>query len=260
MTQNPITTLIVDDEPLAREYISRLLKTDSEIQIVGEACNGLDAVQLIGEQKPDLIFLDVQMPEIDGFAVLKTLGPDALPAIIFTTAYEQYAIRAFEFHALDYLLKPFDSARFAEAVWHAKGHLNNGRNEKLTEDKQISEMLKNIDEKPQYLERLLIKSNGRIVFLKTREIDLIKAEDKYVHLYFGKSSHLVRQSLSQMKKQLDPQIFAQIHRSIIINVERIKELQTMFNGEYNLVLENGAEVPLSRNYKNKLFDLIGKPL
>lgn len=260
MMQNLIKTLIVDDEPLAREYVRRLLKEDERIQIVGETGNGRDAVQLIGEQKPDLIFLDVQMPEMDGFAVLKTLKPNLLPAVIFTTAYEEYAIRAFEFHALDYLLKPFDSDRFAESVRHAAKRLDNRRNEKPTESKQISEMLKNIDEKPQYLERLLIKSNGRIVFLKTREIDWIKADDKYLHLYFGKSNYLVRQSLSQMKTQLDPQIFAQIHRSIIINIERIKELQTMFNGEYNLVLENGAEVPLSRNYKNKLFDLIGKPL
>lgn len=260
MAKTPITALIVDDEPLAREYIRRLLKADVEIQIVGETGNGADAVRFINEKKPDLIFLDVQMPEMDGFAVLKNLEPDALPAIIFTTAYEQYAIRAFEFHALDYLLKPFDGNRFAEAVCHAKGHLNNWRNEKPTAGKQISEMLKSIDEKTRYLERLLIKSNGRIVFLKTREIDWIKAEDKYVSLYFGKSSYLVRQSLSQMKTQLDPQLFAQTHRSAIVNVERIKELQPMFNGEYNLVLENGAEISLSRNYKNKLFDLIGKPL
>lgn len=260
MAQNPITTLIVDDEPLAREYISRLLKEDGQIQIVGEAGNGRDAVHLIYERKPDLIFLDVQMPEIDGFAVLKTLKPNLLPAIIFTTAYEQYAIRAFEFHALDYLLKPFDANRFTQAVCHAKERLNKPQNKTLTEHEQISEMLKNIDEKPSYLERLLIKSNGRIVFLKTREIDLIKADDKYVRLFFGKSSYLVRQSLSQMKTQLDSEIFAQIHRSAIVNIERIKELQPMFNGEYNLVLENGTEVTLSRNYKNKLFGLLGKPL
>lgn len=260
MAENPITTLIVDDEPLARKYIIRLLKTDSEIQIIGEAGNGRDAVHFIKEKEPDLIFLDVQMPEMDGFAVLKTLETDTLTAIIFTTAYEQYAIRAFEFHALDYLLKPFDGIRFAEAVRHAKRHLNNGRNGKPTEVKQISELLKSIDEKPRFLERLLIKSNGRIVFLKTREIDWIKAEDKYVQLYFGKSGHLVRQSLAQMKAQLDPLLFAQIHRSAIVNVERIKELQPMFNGEYNLLLENGTEVTVSRNYKNKLFDLLGKPL
>ena len=260
MTQKSIATLVVDDEPLARDYIRRLLKDDDQIEIVGEAGNGRDAVRLINEQKPELIFLDVQMPEMDGFTVLNNLEPDILPTVIFTTAYEAYAIRAFEIHALDYLLKPFDDHRFAQAVRHTKERLSRRHSEKPAESEQIKELLENINDTPQYLERFLIKSNGRIVFLKTKEIDWIKSDDKYVYLHFGKSSHLVRQSLSQMKTQLDPKLFVQIHRSAIVNIERIKELQPMFNGEYNLLLENGAEVPLSRNYKSKLFDLLGKPL
>ncbi len=257
-----IKILIVDDEPLAREYIRQLLKDESEIEIVGDAGNGRAALSLITQRKPDLVFLDVQMPEMSGLELLKQLesATASLFAIIFTTAYEEYAIRAFEIHALDYLLKPFDDRRFAQAVRHAKARLNHWQNEQPLESAQISEMLENIDEKPQYLERFLIKSNGKIVFLKTKEIDWIKSDDKYVYLYFGKSSHLVRQSLSQMKTQLEPKLFVQIHRSAIVNVERIKELQPMFNGEYNILLENGAEVPLSRNYKSKLFDLLGKPL
>ena len=260
MTQKSITTLIVDDEPLARDYIRRLLKDDDQIEIVGEAGNGRDAARLINEQKPELVFLDVQMPEMDGFTVLNNLEPDILPTVIFTTAYEAYAIRAFEIHALDYLLKPFDDHRFAQAVQHTKERLSRRQSEKPAESEQIKELLENINDTPQYLERFLIKSNGRIVFLKTKEIDWIKSDDKYVYLHFGKSSHLVRQSLSQMKTQLDPKLFVQIHRSAIVNIERIKELQPMFNGEYNILLENGAEVPLSRNYKSKLFDLLGKPL
>ncbi|HEX8289061.1 MAG TPA: LytTR family DNA-binding domain-containing protein [Pyrinomonadaceae bacterium] len=257
--ERKIKCLIVDDEPLARNYIRLLLKTEDEIEIVGESGNGRDALESINQLQPDLIFLDVQMPEMDGFKVLKNLNLDSLPAIIFTTAYEEYALRAFEFHALDYLLKPFEEERFRQAVKHAVERLYL-REEKLQHQTQISELLKSDEARPPVLERLLIKQNGRIVFLKTREIDWIKADDKYVHLYFGKSSYLVRQTLGAMKTQLDNQLFAQINRSAIINIERILELQTMFGADYNVVLENGVELPLSRNFRGELFDLLGKPL
>jgi len=260
MTKTPIRILIIDDEPLARDYLRHLLKEDEEMEIIGECGNGRDAARLIQAQKPDLIFLDVQMPEMDGFALLKTLAAETtLPAIVFTTAYEEYAIRAFEFHALDYLLKPFDQIRFNQAVAHAKDRLADLPN-KNQESRQITELLADIEQKPPTLERLLIKLNGRIVFLKTSEIDWIKADDKYVHLYFGKSSYLIRQTLSAMRTLLNPQVFVQIHRSTLVNVERIRELQPMFGGEYVILMENGAKLTLSRNYKNKVFALLGKPL
>lgn len=254
-----ISALIVDDEPLAREYIRALLKTDDEIEIVGECGNGRTAAEFIAENKPQLVFLDIQMPEMDGFALLKKIDAKNFPAIIFTTAFEDYAIRAFEFHALDYLLKPFDAERFAKAVGFAKQRLLD-QDESALEAVQITELLKNIDEKPKHLERLLIKLNGRIIFLKVCEIDVIRADDKYVQLHAGKNVHLVRQTLGAMNKQLDPNKFVQVHRSIIVNVERIKELQTMFSGDLVVIMENGAEIPLSRNYKNRLFEVIGNPL
>lgn len=254
-----ITALIVDDEPLAREYICALLKTDDEIEIIGEAGNGREAADFIHANRPELVFLDIQMPEMDGFSLLKTLDAKNLPAIIFTTAFEDYAIRAFEFHALDYLLKPFDAERFEKAVRFAKERLSS-REEREQEATQITELLKDFDEKPRFLERLLIKLNGRIIFLKVSEIDVIRADDKYVQLHAGKNVHLVRQTLGAMSRQLDPNRFVQIHRSVIINIERIRELQTMFSGELVVVMETGAEIPLSRNYKNRLFEVIGNPL
>lgn len=259
MTKTRITALIVDDEPLARAFVRLLLKNEAEIEIIGEAGNGRDAAILINEKKPDLLFLDVQMPEMDGFSLLKTLDAKTMPAVVFTTAYEEYAIRAFEFHAIDYLLKPFDEDRFEKAVGRAKEILGD-RVQRDDETTQIKELLKIVEEKPQYLERLLIKLNGRIVFLKTAEIDWIKADDKYVQIYAGSRSHLVRQTLGAMKTQLDPQRFLQIHRSAIINLERLKELQPLLSGEYIVILENGARITVSRNYKDQLFAVLGKPL
>lgn len=260
MSENKIKTLIVDDEPLAREYIRRLLANDAEIEIAGEAGNGIAAADFIRENEPDLVFLDIQMPEMDGFSMLKTLDAAKIPAIIFTTAYEEFAIRAFEFHALDYLLKPFDQKRFHKSVEYAKARRRNG-DEKLQESEQISELLKNVGDNPRRLERLLIKQNGRIIFLKTSEIRWLKADDKYVQIHYGANKfHLVRQTLAAMKTQLDTQKFAQIHRSIVVNVEHITELQPLFNNEFNVVMNDGAELPLSRHYRNDLFELLGNPL
>ncbi len=258
MKNAPIRALIADDEALARKFVRRMLKDDHEVEIVGECSNGKEAVAMIRKQKPDVVFLDVQMPEMDGFAVLESLGVDQLPEIIFTTAYEQYAIRAFELHALDYLLKPFDQARFKDAIKHAKERLRSQRQKdgRL----QMSVLLESIKNKPQHLDRLVIKAGGRITFLSTDEINWIEADDKYVHLHTAKISPMVRQTLSAMETQLDPRKFRRIHRSVIVNVERIRELQPLFSGEYSILLEDGTKLTLSRNYKDKLFELLGKPL
>ena len=254
-----IRVLIVDDEPLARRFIRRMLKDDQEVSIIGECKNGLEAVAAIREKSPDLLFLDVQMPELDGFMVLETLGLENAPQVIFVTAYEQYAIRAFEIHALDYLLKPFDQARFNKALGHAKERLTVSPQDE-TERRQLTALLENIKQRPKFLERLIIKADGRIIFLKTEEIDWLEADDKYVHLHVGKTSHMVRQTLSGMEAQLDPEKFLRIHRSTIVNLERIKELQALFGGEHTVILNDGTELTLSRNYKDKLFELLGKPL
>jgi len=258
MKNAPIRALIADDETLARKFIRRILKDDHDVEIVGECSNGKEAVAMIRKQNPDLVFLDVQMPELDGFAVLESIHTDPLPEIIFATAYEQYAIRAFELHALDYLLKFFDQARFKDAIKHAKERL---RSERQKEGRmQISALLESIRNKPRYLDRLVIKAGGRITFLGTHEINWIEADDKYVHLHTGKISPMVRQTLSAMETQLDPKKFRRIHRSSIVNVERIKELQPLFSGEYSILLDDGTKLTLSRNYKDKLFELLGKPL
>ena len=256
MKSNRIRAVIADDEMLARKFIRRMLKDEPDVEIVGECANGKEAVSMIRSEKPDLIFLDVQMPEKDGFAVLQSI-PE-LPEIIFTTAYEQYAIRAFELHALDYLLKPFDQARFRDAIKHAKEHLRSARDKDVR--RQIDALLQSVEKKPQYLERLVIKSGGRISFLSTDEINWIEADDKYVHLHTSKINPMVRQTLNAMQAQLDPKKFKRIHRSAIVNVARIKELQPMFNGEHSVVLEDGTKLTLTRSYKDKLFELLGKPL
>jgi two-component system, LytTR family, response regulator len=258
MKMAPIRALIVDDEPLARKFIRRMLKDERDIEVVGEAGNGKDAVATITKHNPDIVFLDVQMPEMDGFAVLESIQADKMPEIIFTTAYEQYAIRAFELHALDYLLKPFDHARFKDAIKHAKDRF---RSEHQQEGRlQIGALLESIRNKPEYLERIVIKAGGRITFLNTREINWIEADDKYVHLHTDNVNPMVRQTLSAMEAQLDPKKFRRIHRSTVVNIERIKELQPLFNGEHCVHLMDGTKLTLSRNYKDKLFQLLGKPL
>jgi two-component system, LytTR family, response regulator len=258
MSEAKIRAVIVDDELLARKFIRRMLKHEGDWELVGEASNGREAVETIRTQKPDIVFLDVQMPEMDGFAVLEQVGLGQLPDIVFTTAYESYAIRAFELHALDYLLKPFDQQRFRDAIRHAKERLHSRQQEDGR--RQIGALLERINSRQPYLDRLIIKAAGRITFLNTHEIDWIEADDKYVHLHTGKGAQMVRQTLSAMETQLDPARFVRIHRSTMVNIERIKELQPLFNGEYSLHLEDKTKLTLSRTYKEKLFALLGKPL
>jgi two-component system, LytTR family, response regulator len=258
MSEAKIRALIVDDELLARKFIRRMLKHEPDWELVGEAGDGNEAVDAIRTHKPDLVFLDVQMPEMDGFAVLEKIGIGQLPDIIFTTAYESYAIRAFELHALDYLLKPFDQQRFRDAIRHAKERLHSRQHEDGR--RQIGALLERIKSKQPYVERLIIKADGRITFLNTHEIDWIEADDKYVHLHTAKGARMVRQTLTAMETQLDPARFVRIHRSAMVNIERIKELQPLFNGEYSLLMEDKTKLTLSRTYKDKLFGLLGKPL
>ena len=253
-----IRALIVDDEPLARERIRDILETDSEIEIIGECAGGEEAIEAIERQTPDLVFLDVEMPGKDGFAVLEELGPDRIPAIIFVTAYDQYAVRAFEVYALDYLLKPFDQERFEKALLRAKAHIQNEKSENITE--RILSALEEIKSKPVHLERLVIKMNGHVFFVKTDDIDWLEAEGNYVRLHAGKESYLLRDTISALEGQLDPKRFVRVHRSAIVNVDRIQELQAWFHGEYRIILREGVQLTLSRSYREKLHELLGRPL
>jgi two-component system LytT family response regulator len=234
-----IRTLIVDDEPLARSNLAVLLRLDPQIEIVNECGSGVEALAEIRSAKPDLVFLDVQMPECDGFDVLELLGRDLPPAVVFVTAYDQYALRAFEAGALDYLLKPFDNARFDRALVRAKERITHGRS------------------LPRTLERLAIKSVGQVSFLKVSEIDWIEAADYYACLHVGPRTHLLRRSMSELEHELDPTVFCRIHRSTIVNLDRVQGLMLSEDGEYEVLLENGTRLRLSRRYRKPLQSRLG---
>lgn len=247
--------LIVDDEPLARERVRRHLRDEPGVEIVGEAGNGREAVAAIEEQKPDLVFLDVQMPEMNGFDVLEALNENKIPAIVFTTAYDKYAIQAFEFHALDYLLKPFTRERFRRAVRHAREQLENARQSGSIDERLVS-LLENLKAK-KYLERIVVKSSGRVFFIKTDEIDWIEAAGNYLKLHVGRDAHLIRETMQSIEAKLDPEKFFRIHRSALVQIDRIKELHPLFGGDYAVILRNGTELTLSRNYRERLPELFG---
>jgi two-component system LytT family response regulator len=229
-----IRALVVDDEPLARSNLTVLLRLDPEIDVVRECGSGMEALAEIRSSKPDLVFLDVQMPECDGFDVLEMLGGDLPPAVVFVTAYDQYALRAFEAGALDYLLKPFDNARFDRALGRAKERIAHGRNP------------------PRTTACFAVKSAGRVSFLKISEIDWIEAADYYSCLHVGGRTHLLRRSMSELDQELDQTIFCRIHRSTIVKLDRVRGLKLNESGEYDVLLDNGTSLRLSRRYRKEL--------
>ena len=242
-----IRVLIVDDEPIARRGIVQQLKGEQEIEIVGECGDGMEAVAAIKTKSPDLVFLDVQMPEMDGFEVIEAVGVERMPRVIFVTAYDQYTLRAFEVHALDYLLKPFDRDRFVNALNHAKSSLERGEF-----NRQLIRLLDDRLAARKPLERLVIKSGGRIYFLSVEDVDWIEAADNYVELHVGRESHLLRETISGLAARLDPARFLRIRHSTIVNIERVKELRPLFRGEYLIVLRDGTELTSSRRYRKNL--------
>lgn len=253
-----IRVLLVDDEALAREMIREMLESDRDAEIIGECINGEEAITAIKEHAPDLIFLDVEMPEASGFKVLENVKNGHMPHVIFVTAYDQYAVRAFEVHALDYLLKPFDRERF-EASWQrAKEQILKEKSGRL--DERILTLLEELKAESKYLERLVIKAGGRVFFLEAGEIDWIEAEGNYVSVHSGKKSHLLRETISSLEAQLDPKKFRRVHRSSIVQLDKIKELQPWFHGEYRIILHSGAQLMLSRNYRENLQEALGKVL
>jgi two-component system, LytTR family, response regulator len=251
-----IRVLIVDDEPLAREKIRDMLKSYTDLEVIGECGNGYGTVKAVQENPPDLIFLDVQMPEMDGFAVLEAIDEENMPFVIFVTAYDQYAVKAFEVHALDYLLKPFDRERLEKALNRAKTQIQRDQSKEMSQ--KIFTMLEELKGRSAYLERVVIKTEGHVFFLKTEEVDWIEAEGNYVCLHSGKKSHLLRETISTLEGELDPKKFLRIHRSTIVNIDRIQELHSWFHGDYRVVLHDGTQLTLSRNYREKLRELLGK--
>jgi two-component system LytT family response regulator len=253
-----IRALILDDEPPARRRLERLLSRDHEIEVIGNCAGAQEAMAIIGEQAPDIIFLDVQMPRMDGFAFLEALETERTPLVIFVTAYDQYAVRAFEVCAFDYLLKPYDQERFDQVLRRAKERIRGQKDGQLSQ--QIFSCLKDFGLKPKSLRKLIVKTSTKVFFLNTEEIDWIKAEGKYARLYAGQESYLWRGAMSELEANLDSERFIRIHRSTIVNIERVKELHPLFHGEYEVLLRDGTRLTLSRRYRARMRQAVGSPL
>ena len=253
-----IKTLVVDDEPLAREGITTLLQAASDFQVIGLCANGEEAIEAIDAKRPDVVFLDVQMPEIDGFQVLESLDPKRMPTVIFVTAYDQYALRAFDIHAVDYLLKPVDVERFEQALERTRKRLESKRTNGT--DKHLKSLLEELKSRDQKLERLVVKTGGKIFFLRTEEIDWIEAAGDYVKIHINTTEHIIRERITELELKLDPSRFLRIHRSTIVNIDRIKEMQPMFYGDYVVILRNGTQLNLSRTYREKISKLMKSSL
>jgi two-component system LytT family response regulator len=243
-------TLIVDDEDLARDRLRQLLAEQPDIEIVGECADGNAAVAAIKTQLPDLVFLDIQMPELDGFAVLEATNIEPMPVIVFVTAYDKFALRAFEVHAADYLLKPFDRERFESALRRALERIKHRDGGSRTEAQAAALTEMHPPTKP--LERVAIKSGGRIVVVKTADIAWIQSAHNYVEIHDDKQTHLLRENISSIETRLSPDKFVRISRTVIVNVDRVKELEPLFGGEYTVTLQNGQRLTLSRRYRHKL--------
>jgi two-component system LytT family response regulator len=249
-----VRALIVDDEPLARRSVRRFLENDPEVAVVGECGDGASAVATICSEKPDLVLLDIQMPEMDGFEVVRQIGTEPIPAWIFVTAYDRYALRAFDINAIDYLLKPVERDRFEKALLRAKGRLAERSHRDL--HTRIMAALEQVQRNDEYLDRLPVAENGRILLVKTREIDWIEAEGNYCRLHVGDRAYEIRETLSALNLKLNPGDFLRIHRSSIVNVHRIKEIQPWFHGYHVVLLENGQQLRMSR-YKDAVAKQLG---
>ena len=253
-----IRTLIVDDEPLARARVRELLGGQPDVEVMGECGNGREAIAAIESRHPDLVFLDVQMPEIGGFGVLEALEPERSPAVVFVTAFDEFAVRAFEVHALDYLLKPFDRPRFLQSLDRAREAVRRRREGRL--DDRLTALLAHLDTSRRYLRRVLVKTGSRTVLLRTSEIDWIESAGNYVRLHVGRERHLLRETMAALEDKLDPEQFVRIHRSTMVNLERVRELEPYFHGDHVLRLADGTKLTLSRTYRERLQERLGRTL
>jgi two-component system, LytTR family, response regulator len=251
-----IRTLIVDDEPLARRRVRELLAKEADVEIVGEAADGPAAVALVRELTPDLLFLDIQMPELDGFGVLEQIGPRSIPALVFVTAFDRFALRAFEAHALDYLLKPYDDQRFAGTLERVREQLRHRDAGDL--ERRVRDLLSDVRGGTAHLERLAVQSGSRSILIPVDEIDWLEAEGKYVRLHVREHAYLIRDTLSRLESALDPAQFLRVHRSTIVNVQRIGEVEAFVRGEYILYLRNGTRLRSGRAYRSAIQRLLGR--
>ena len=242
--------LIVDDEPLGRERIRSLLDQDNRFASPIECQNGIEAIDTLRSHQIDLVFLDIQMPEVSGFDVVREIGPEGMPPVLFVTAYDQHALKAFELHAFDYLLKPFSVDRFNEAVDHAIRRIDQMKKSNLSS--KLTDLLLDLQPQKDWLKRIMVKSRSRVYFILTDQIDWIESAGNYVSIHVGGQQHLLRQTMTSLEKQLDPTHFMRIHRSTIINLNRVSDLYPMASGEYQVRLTDGTKLTMSRTYKDRL--------
>lgn len=245
-----IRALIVDDEPLAREGVRLHLDEHEDIEIIGECGSGEEAVNRIESDHPDLVFLDVQMPGLDGFGVIEAIAADQLPAIVFVTAYDQFALRAFETHALAYLLKPFETERFDKALDRVRTQLRARSGEAM--DERLRDLVATLSGKERFLERMVARTSGRIMILRVEDVDWIEAAANYVRVHIGSKQYLVRETMTHLEARLDPEKFLRIHRSMIVCKDRIKELEPLFQGDYSIILVDGTRLTSSRGYRDRI--------
>jgi two-component system, LytTR family, response regulator len=262
--------LIVDDEPLARSQLRELLAGEPDLDVIGECGNGAEAVARIEQEEPDLVLLDIQMPEVDGFGVVRAVGVDRMPAVIFVTASDAHAVRAFDVHAADYVLKPVDRDRLLEAIDRAKQRV--GSTVEYDEDRAIRTRLAALvaevtaavttasTARRVGVERLAVKGDGRVVFVRAADVDWIEAMDNYVRLHVGRQTHLLRETLSHLEQRLNPQSFLRIHRSTIVNIDRIREVQPWFAGDYVLILGDGTKLTTGRHYRKAVRELLDRSM
>jgi two-component system, LytTR family, response regulator len=245
-----IRTLIIDDEPLARKRVKQLLASAEEFQVIGEAKNVAEAVSACQELRPDLVFLDVEMPDGSGFDALEKLSAENMPAVVFVTAYDQFTIKAFDVYAVDYLLKPFSEERFHQAAARVRERLSRASDDNLNQ--QMRNLLSLLKTNRDFLDRLVINHKDRLVVISVKEVDSVVAYGNYLKVHAGGKTYLLRETINNLSQRLDPEIFLRIHRSTIVNAERIKEFQPMFGGQYAVILKDGSEFVLSRNYRKEV--------
>ena len=250
-----IRVLLSDDESLARERLRSLLVNEPDLEIVGECGDGKSAIAMIKRDKPDLVFLDIQMPEVDGFGVISALQGENLPLTIFVTAYDRYAMKAFEVHALDYLLKPVGKERLGEALDHARKQLS--QPSEATFQKRVLAMLSDLDSKQHAPQRIVIKADGEIVCLKPNEIDWAESAGNYVCLHVGPATHILRETITSLESRLGHRQFLRVHRSTLVNVDRIKTLRPSLYGDYAILLRDGTKLTLSRGFRENVLKRLG---
>lgn len=246
----PIRILIVDDEPPARRKLKGFLADHQDMAVIGEAGNGVEALQAIRRHKPDLVFLDIQMPEVSGLEMLRQLEAAERPLIVFVTAYDQYAVEAFEVHAIDYLLKPFDRQRLEVALDHVRTLVSGPSRDAFGD--RIGQLLEKLQPASSYLKRVMARSRNRVVFLKTEEIDWIESAANYAEVHVGKKAYLLRETLNHLEERLDPASFVRIHRQRIVNLDRVAEIHPWSKNDFVVVLTDGTRLKMSRRYRDRL--------